>query len=412
MKQIGKGANAPIMGSTISITMTAPGSEVTAYLLGQDGKVRDDSDFIFYNQLASRDGSVVYKGGFDFVVDLSKVDANVDRIAFCATPESGTVGALGRIGIRIDGEVSFEEKTAGMSEAAVIVAEIYRRGDAWKVRAVAQGFNGGLAALARHFGVDVADDAPAPTPAAAPADTKVDLRKQRLVSLEKTDPGLVSLAKKAAVSLEKKNLRGATAKVVLAVDISASMTSIYRSGQVDRTVQRVLALGLNMDDDGRIPVYAFGSGAYRIGEADAGNYKTFIPDMLNKRSLEGATYYGKVIDMMRSDFRSDPDFGRIPVYVLFVTDGATSDKSLTERQIRDSASEGIFWQFVGIKEGRFHPGFDFLEKLDDMTGRLVDNCDFFEVKSLDQMTDDEVFDKLMAEYPGWIPNAKRAGALR
>ena len=410
MTKLAKGANAPVTSNAIRIEIAAAGADVSAYMLGADGKVRADEDFIFYNQATSTDGSVSYDGHSAFDVNLARVDPAIDRIAFCATPERGTIADIDVIGLRIVGDVEFYEATTGMTEAAIIIGELYRRAGAWKIRGVAQGFNGGLAALSRHFGVDVAEDAqpaPAPTPPSA-----VDLRKQRLVSLEKSDPKLVSLAKSAAVSLEKKNLKGATAKVVLALDISGSMGGIYRSGQVDRTTQRVLALALNMDDDGRIPVYAFGSGAYRIGEADAANYQTFIPDMLRQRSLEGSTHYGKVIQMIRSDFAGDADFGAVPIYVLFVTDGATSDKVLTEREIRQSAEEGIFWQFVGIREGAFHSGFDFLEKLDDMKGRKVDNCDFFEVASLDEMTDDMVFDKLMAEYPGWITAARSAGVLR
>ena len=411
MQQITKGANAPLGTARAAIAMDAPGADVSAYVLGMDGRVRGDHDMIFFNQPDSPDGSVRL-AGTSFTIDTSRIPADVERIALCAVPENGTVGQMGRIGITVEGSLTFRHETAGMTEAAVIVAEVYRRNGDWKVRAVAQGFDGGLAALSRHFGVDVGDEAPT-TPITAPAAApKVDLRKQRIVSLEKTDPKLVSLAKTAAVSLEKKSLAGATAKVVLALDISGSMSSRYRSGEVDRLVQRVLGMGLNMDDDGSIEVYAFGSGAYRIGVADANNYRTFVPDMLRQRSLEGSTHYGATIRMIRQDYGSQSDFGRVPVYVLFVTDGDTNDKSLTEREIKDASSEGIFWQFVGIGgTSVFSSGFDFLEKLDDLRGRKVDNCDFFSVSSADQPTDTELYDKMMGEYPGWLKSARAAGVL-
>jgi stress response protein SCP2 len=413
MKQISKGANATVTTGALTVKVRAPG-DLSAYLLDANGKVRGDEDMVFFNQVESPDGGVrLVDGGFQ--VDLSKVPAAVDRIALCAVPEGTTLAQAGSVSVEIPGELSFEEATSTMTEAAVIIGEFYRRNGEWKFRAVVQGFNGGLAPLSRHFGIDVADDAPAATTAApAPAPTsKVDLRKQRIVSLEKSDPKLVSLAKTAAVSLEKKSLAGATAKVVLVLDISASMGGRYRSGEVDRLVQRVLGMGLNMDDDGSIEVYAFGSGAYRIGIADADNYKTFVPDMLRKRSLEGSTHYGATIKMIREDFGSQSDFGQVPVYVLFVTDGDTNDKALTERQIRDASAEGIFWQFVGIGgSGIFSSGFDFLEKLDDLRGRKVDNCDFFSVPSADHPTDVELYDKMMGEYPGWLKAAKKAGVLR
>lgn len=425
MQQISKGANATIATGQVTahVRFGSGTADVSAYLLGTSGKVRVDEDMIFFNQPSSPDGSVKLAGE-TFTIDLAKVDAAIDRIAICAVPEQGTVAGLTSVGIEIAGMVAFSETSTGMTEAAMIVGEFYRRNGDWKFRAIAQGFNGGLGPLSRHFGIDVGEEAPsqaAPAAAATPATpppvpaptSKVDLRKKRLVSLEKTDPKLVSLAKTAAVSLEKKSMSGATAKVVLVLDISGSMGGRYASGEVDRLVQRVLGMGLNMDDDGAIEVYAFGTGAYRIGIADADNYKTFVPDMLRKRNLEGSTHYGATIKMIRQDYGSQSDFGTVPVYVMFVTDGDTNDKQLTERQIKDASSEGIFWQFMGIGgSGMFSSGFDFLEKLDDLKGRKIDNCDFFSVPSADKPTDEQLYDKMMGEYPGWVKAAKAAGVLR
>lgn len=412
MQQIIKGGNiaVPTRRLTACVRIADGTADMSAYLLEASGKVRSDDDMIFFNQPQSSDGSVSLANN-TFTLDLAQIDSTVERIAICAVPENGTVAGLKSVGIEIEGVVSFDENASAMTEAAMIVGEFYRRNGDWKFRAVAQGFNGGLAPLSRHFGIDVSDDAPAAPP--PPPPSKIDMRKQRIVSLEKSDPKLVSLAKTAAISLEKKSMTEATAKVVLVLDISASMTRRYSSGEVDRLVQRILALGLNMDDDGSIEVYAFGSGAYRIGVADAGNYKTFVPDMLKQRRLEGSTHYGATIKMIREDYGSASDFGQVPVYVMFVTDGDTNDKALTEAQIRDASSEGIFWQFMGIGgNGIFSSGFDFLEKLDDLKGRKIDNCDFFSVESADKPTDTELYDKLMTEYPGWITAATAAGVLR
>lgn len=419
MQQLTKGANTSVPTGVVApaVRFGAGSADVSAYVLGSGGKVRSDADMIFYNQPSTPDGSIVLNGAA-FTIDLARVAAEVERIAICVTPDQGSVADLRQVTIEAPGVVSFSQDTAGMTEAAIILGEFYRRGGEWKFRAVAQGFQGGLAPLSRHFGIDVADEPVAPAAAAAPAPaaapvSAIDLRKQRIISLEKRDPKLISLAKTAAISLEKKSLAGATAKVVLVLDISGSMYMRYEDGEVDRLVQRILALGLNMDDDGSIEVYAFGTGAYRVGAADIDNYKTFVPDMLRKHPLEGSTHYGATVKLIREDFGAQPDFGRVPVYVMFVTDGDTMDRSLTERQIRDASSEGIFWQFMGIgQSGGMFSGFKFLQKLDDLKGRQVDNCDFFSTPSADSFSDSELYDKLMTEYPGWLTAAKAAGILR
>ena len=106
---------------------------------------------------------------------------------------------------------------------------------------------------------------------------------------------------------------------------------------------------------------------------------------------------------------------------MFVTDGTTSDKPLTERQLRWSSREPIFWQFMGIGKGKKSKNkrlanvadsdFPFLEKLDELDGRLIDNADFFAVASLDEHSDAELYDLLMTEYPAWVRQAQQHGLL-
>lgn len=410
MQEITKGANTGLSKASFDLKVSAGIADISAYILKEDGKVSSDEDMIFYNQPQNSNGSVSISGS-DFAFKLENLPGYVEKIAICAVMETGNVSSLGEIGFTIPGDITFKTSTSEMTEAAIIVAEVYKRNESWKIRAVAQGFNGGLAPLSRYFGVDVAEDSQESlqdSARTAPVTTsRVDLVKKRLVDLEKKDPQLVNLAKKAAVSLEKKSLSQEAAKVILALDISGSMTGRYQNGSVDRLVKRVLGLGLNMDDDGSIEVYAFGSGAYRIGIADANNYKTFIPKMLSQRRLEGSTHYGKVIEMIRRDMW--PNDNKTPVYVMFVTDGDTQDRSLTEKQIRKASEEGIFWQFMGISDSSYSGGFSFLERLDDLSGRYVDNCDFFSVRSSDDLTDEQLYDKMMAEYPGWLKAARNKG---
>ena len=148
--------------------------DASAFLLKADGKVRADSDFIFYNQLKSTDGSVEHTGdnrtgegdGDDeaIKIDLSKVPADVDKIAITVTIHEADArrqnfGQVRNAFIRLVNQdnnnevVRYDLAEDASTETAMIFAELYRNGAEWKFRAVGQGFNGGLKPLAESYGL-------------------------------------------------------------------------------------------------------------------------------------------------------------------------------------------------------------------------------------------------------------------
>lgn len=149
--------------------------DASAFLLNASGKVRGETDFIFYNQLKSPDGSVEHTGdnrtgagdGDDEVikVDLSRVPADVDRIAFTVTIHDAEArkqnfGQVANSFIRVVNEVTGAEVVRydlaedASTETAMIFAELYRNNGEWKFRAVGQGYAGGLRALANGYGLN------------------------------------------------------------------------------------------------------------------------------------------------------------------------------------------------------------------------------------------------------------------
>ncbi|HEY0064259.1 MAG TPA: TerD family protein [Telluria sp.] len=147
----------------------------SAFLQKNDGKVRGDSDFIFYNNLKSTDGSVTHQGdntsgqgeGDDekVLVDLTKVPADIDKISFCVTIHEAdarkqSFGMVSKAYIRClnaDGDkelARYDLSEDGSTETAMIFGELYRAGAEWKFKAIGQGFKGGLGPLARSFGVN------------------------------------------------------------------------------------------------------------------------------------------------------------------------------------------------------------------------------------------------------------------
>ncbi|MDR0664066.1 MAG: TerD family protein [Helicobacteraceae bacterium] len=151
--------------------------DASAFLLTKNGKVRNDGDFIFYNKLISPCGSVEHTGdnrtgagdGDDeaIKVDLSRVPAEIEKIAIAATIHEAdsrrqNFGQVGDAFMRIvnldnNEEIArFDLVEDYGTETAMIFGEIYKKDGEWKFKAIGQGYSGGLEALCKQFGVQVA----------------------------------------------------------------------------------------------------------------------------------------------------------------------------------------------------------------------------------------------------------------
>ena len=150
--------------------------DAAAFLLGANGKVTKDEDFVFYNNLKHESGSVVHQGdnltgageGDDeqIKIDLAKVPQNIDKIDFTVTIHEADVrgqnfGQVSNAFIRVVDDVTQKELIRYdlgedfSVETAIVVGELYRHNGEWKFNAIGSGFSGGLAALGRNFGVNV-----------------------------------------------------------------------------------------------------------------------------------------------------------------------------------------------------------------------------------------------------------------
>ena len=175
MTELAMGANAPLPDGPFTLDVALPDGasiDVTALVLYPGGKVRGDGDMCFFNQPSVSDGALVLTTAparASFACDLRKLPADAEKVVVTAALESGTFGAVGGLRIAVSGGPSLAVDTGGRSEAALILCELYRRNGQWKIRNVSQGFNGGLRALAEHFGVEIAAPAASPLPSRSPA---------------------------------------------------------------------------------------------------------------------------------------------------------------------------------------------------------------------------------------------------
>lgn len=174
------GSNIPLSAARVTVDVAAPVRlDVSGLLLTADGKVRSDDDFIFYNQPAGP--GVTYRSGGGtapdaIVVDTAAVPAGIEKIVVTASPDGAGqtfqgIEPTATVRNADDGSAlaTFTPPQLG-TETALVVIEVYRRGGAWKARAVGQGYANGLAGIATDFGVSVEEPAaPAPAPVAPPA---------------------------------------------------------------------------------------------------------------------------------------------------------------------------------------------------------------------------------------------------
>lgn len=158
--------------------------DASAFLLGKNGKVVSESDFIFYNNLSARNDAVRSTGddrtggnsdgGDDeqLIIDFTKLPPEIDKIAITVTiyeavERNQNFGQVSNAYVRL-ARIEDDSDTQGVDllrfdleedfsiETALVVCELYRRGNEWRFNAVGAGYQGGLAALCERFGVETA----------------------------------------------------------------------------------------------------------------------------------------------------------------------------------------------------------------------------------------------------------------
>ncbi|MBY8877798.1 TerD family protein [Actinacidiphila acidipaludis] len=187
-----KGSNTPLDVTGVRAVLRwtpgpgAPDVDASVLLLGPDGRVRSDADFVFYNEPRHPSGLArhlpkkrVPEGLTDTVeVDLTALDATVDRVVIAASCDGGPFRTVRDLSLTLYDTagpqhaapvVSFEIVPDTGHEMALICGEVYRKGPGWKFRALAQGYASGLVGLATEYGIAVDDGEPGAAAAQGPA---------------------------------------------------------------------------------------------------------------------------------------------------------------------------------------------------------------------------------------------------
>lgn len=368
----------------------------------ENGKLSDDRYMIFYNQKLSPNGEVSVEDiadGVRYTLNLSTIPDCINRLVFTVSIDgTQTMGEMNALETKVyqSGAKDIEMTLGGndfSNEKAVIVMEIYRK-DVWRIGCVASGFDGGLSALLKYFGGEEVSE-PVQEPVVEKP-VKVSLEKK----MEKA-PELVSLVKPLVFELKKKNLETTVARVGLVLDISGSMVPRFKNGTVQSIVNKTLPLAVQFDDDGELDFWFYGTTARKMNSVNLKNYKMAVPEDWKHLMLDlGGRNNEPIVMRMVVDEYKDT---KIPAYVLFITDGGVNQKREIQNIITEASHLPIFWQFVGVGGKNY----GILEKLDTMTGRYVDNAGFFALDDFKKVSNEELYARLLEEFPSWLEEIKK-----
>jgi hypothetical protein len=241
---------------------------------------------------------------------------------------------------------------------------------------------------------------------------------------------------KVGINLSKKSNEPITANVVFVLDVSGSMQGEFSNSRqnpdsrVQEILERIYPIAMHMTKN--LPVreeldcYLFSSKVSdKLPKVNMNNFGTYVVDVIlapkadHRTVLWGGTSYAPAMSAIYKAYKNSS----VPTYVIFITDGDNSDHGQSERVVIDSSSTNIFWQFVGIGNSSF----SFLEGLDNMPvvqdqrmiqnldtskGRVVDNANFFQLNDIMSVSDDELYKRILNEFPDWIKKAKAIGIVK
>ena len=404
--------------------------DMSCFGVDENDNLSDDRYFIFYNQLSSPEGAIKKENNKDtFYIDFSLLPKTIKKIILSISIDgNGNIKEVineGTIKFSNEKEVVANFNFKGQeytTEKSIVLLEIYLKDNIWRSNIIASGFNGGLGDILRNYGGEEAKPEEKIEPVivnATPKEVKKEIpkneeteqikvnkgflekkKKVETIVLEKA-PHLIDLTKKVTVTLEKKNLQNVIAKVVVVLDRSGSMYRQYRDGDVQRAMNKLLPIALMFDDDGELDAWAFAQKSIHLSSINLDNINDYLineKDGWNRWDIGGVNNEPVVMEDIIDMYKKSNQ----PVYIIFISDGGIYKKGPIKKLLIKSSSKPIFWQFVGIGGSDY----GILEELDTMEKRVVDNANFFAIDNIDALSDEELYEKLLNEFPKWLKEAK------
>jgi stress response protein SCP2 len=424
MPALRKGENLRIETATLAAelscfpdVLSGKNIDAAALLVTAKGRAREA---VHHGRVRSDDGTVAVEAPLSWTpqrlsIDLPKIDAAIDKIVFLLALSDGTkqIGEeRRRTGLGSAEKLNFTLRNAkndviaefilegkDVSERIVVMAELYRKGADWKLRAVGQGYLDGFPALSLAYAIDFQGAGPRP----AHFEQSPEERRRK----PENAPMPAQTNRETAATKERE-----LGRQILVLDFSGSMEPLYRTKAIDEIVSKALAFAERLSGKRRIETFIFGSEAAFIGTVEPAVAGAALSELLVGREFMTETRYDVAIDAVRAKAASLPGARKTPTRVILVTDGDTAEKGLAERALQKASADPIFWSFVALvppprnERADVKPrGFRFLERVASLPGRLCANASSFIPENLIAISEEEFLAAMENGHAEWRKEA-------
>ncbi|WP_083392311.1 VWA domain-containing protein [Bacillus sp. MUM 13] len=389
--------------------------DLSAFMINQDAVIPEERYFIFYNNPLSADHSLAMSKvvpaaeNQELSLNLAGISPAIEKVTFILTIHDAEVrqqnfSHFENISLTIWDEEG-KEKLLSFAidgfekETSFELGNVYRKEGSWRFNPIGRGYIRGLQGF-----LDIYHPA---AKAEKPSKEKESETEWPMISK------LDLLKKKIDIIIERKALQKIRARVGVVLDISGSMRRLYKEGIVQNVMERLLALATRFDDDGILDVWIYDNSFSRLPSVSEKDFSNYVEREILKNTDVSKFTANNEPPVMRDVLNKyiKEESSSLPVYLIFINDGgikkAKKNQDSVANVLIDSSKEPIFWQFAGIGDGNF----DVLRKLDDLEGRYADNAGFFHIPDIEKETDEELYEKLLHEFPSWMAEAREKKIL-
>lgn len=190
------------------------------------------------------------------------------------------------------------------------------------------------------------------------------------------------------------SLWGLNARVAIVIDYSGSMKKLYEDGTVQKMIDKLLPVSIELDKNNFAEVWLFDDSYRRLSPVSMDNFEDYIvKEVLEKNIKPGGTKYAPVMQdvIERYTLEENPN---IPSLVIYITDGDNIDKNAATNALTNASKIPIFWQFIGIGDEKL----TYLSGIHKIRDRYVNNSGFIKVDDFEYMS----YSKLINGFTNWL----------